>query len=86
MSDGEIYYPIAYGIRLSGMPAFGDPSDHDEQQAVPRPTTRQPSPFSAPVSSSTSPRPDIPKAVVLGRPLPCTPRSRLPPDPAYPGA
>lgn len=29
MSDGEIYYPIAYGIRLSGMPAFGDPSDND---------------------------------------------------------
>ena len=29
MSDGEVYYPIAYGIRLSGMPAFGDPSDND---------------------------------------------------------
>ena len=29
MSDGEIYYPIAYGIRLSGMPAFGDPTDDD---------------------------------------------------------
>ncbi|GAC1418461.1 MAG: hypothetical protein NVS9B15_01300 [Acidobacteriaceae bacterium] len=29
MSDGEIYYPIAYGIRLSGMPAFGDPTDND---------------------------------------------------------
>lgn len=24
MSDGEIYYPIVYGIRLSGMPAFGE--------------------------------------------------------------
>ncbi len=29
MSDGEIYYPIAHGIRLSGMPAFGDPTDDD---------------------------------------------------------
>jgi mono/diheme cytochrome c family protein len=31
MSDGEIYYPIVYGIRLSGMPAFGDASDEDEE-------------------------------------------------------
>ena len=30
MTDGEIYYPIQYGIRLSGMPAFGDPVDNDE--------------------------------------------------------
>ena len=29
MSDGEIYYPIEYGIRLSGMPAFGDGGDKD---------------------------------------------------------
>ena len=29
MLDGEIYYPIQYGIRLSGMPAFGDASDDD---------------------------------------------------------
>jgi len=29
MSDGEIYYPIAYGIRLSGMPAFGEAVDTD---------------------------------------------------------
>ncbi len=29
MSDGEIYYPIEYGIRLSGMPAFGDGGDND---------------------------------------------------------
>ncbi len=29
MSDGEIYYPIAYGIRLSGMPAFGEAIDTD---------------------------------------------------------
>jgi hypothetical protein len=27
MSDGELYYPN--GVRLSGMPAFGDPSDDD---------------------------------------------------------
>ena len=31
MSDGEIYYPIQYGIRLSGMPAFGEPVDNDEE-------------------------------------------------------
>ena len=30
MSDGQIYYPIQYGIRLSGMPAFGEPADTDE--------------------------------------------------------
>lgn len=30
MSDGELYYPIQYGIRLSGMPAFGEPVDTDE--------------------------------------------------------
>lgn len=30
MSDGEIYYPIQYGIRLSGMPAFGELADTDE--------------------------------------------------------
>jgi hypothetical protein len=29
MSDGEIYYTIENGIRLSGMPAFGDPTDSD---------------------------------------------------------
>ena len=29
MSDGEIYYTIQNGIRLSGMPAFGDPTDSD---------------------------------------------------------
>lgn len=29
MSDGEIYYPIENGIRLSGMPAFGDGGDND---------------------------------------------------------
>lgn len=29
MSDGEIYYPIANGIRLSGMPAFGKQDDAD---------------------------------------------------------
>lgn len=29
MSDGEIYYPIEYGIRLSGMPAFGEGGDND---------------------------------------------------------
>lgn len=29
MSDGELYYPIEYGIRLSGMPAFGDGGDND---------------------------------------------------------
>lgn len=31
MSDGEIYYPIQYGIRLSGMPAFGEPIDNDQE-------------------------------------------------------
>jgi mono/diheme cytochrome c family protein len=28
-SDGELYYTIKNGIRLSGMPAFGDPGDED---------------------------------------------------------
>lgn len=29
MSDGEIYWTIKNGVRLSGMPAFGDPGDDD---------------------------------------------------------
>lgn len=29
MSDGELYYTIKNGIRLSGMPAFGEPGDND---------------------------------------------------------
>ncbi len=29
MSDGELFYTIKNGIRLSGMPAFGDPGDDD---------------------------------------------------------
>lgn len=29
ISDGELYYTIKNGIRLSGMPAFGDPGDDD---------------------------------------------------------
>jgi mono/diheme cytochrome c family protein len=29
VSDGELYYTIKNGIRLSGMPAFGDPGDDD---------------------------------------------------------
>ncbi|MFT4111327.1 c-type cytochrome [Silvibacterium sp.] len=29
MSDGELYYTIQNGVRLSGMPAFGEPSDND---------------------------------------------------------
>ena len=29
MSDGEIYYVIKNGVRLSGMPAFGTPGDDD---------------------------------------------------------
>lgn len=29
LSDGELYYTIQNGIRLSGMPAFGDPGDND---------------------------------------------------------
>jgi mono/diheme cytochrome c family protein len=29
MSDGELYCTIKSGIRLSGMPAFGDPGDND---------------------------------------------------------
>jgi mono/diheme cytochrome c family protein len=28
-SDGELYYIIKNGVRLSGMPAFGDPGDDD---------------------------------------------------------
>jgi mono/diheme cytochrome c family protein len=28
-SDGELYYAIKNGVRLSGMPAFGDPGDDD---------------------------------------------------------
>jgi mono/diheme cytochrome c family protein len=29
VSDGELYYTIQNGVRLSGMPAFGDPGDDD---------------------------------------------------------
>lgn len=29
MSDGQLYYTIKNGIRLTGMPAFGDPGDDD---------------------------------------------------------
>ena len=29
LSDGELYYTINNGVRLSGMPAFGDPGDED---------------------------------------------------------
>jgi mono/diheme cytochrome c family protein len=29
MSDGELYYTIQNGVRLSGMPAFGNPGDND---------------------------------------------------------
>lgn len=29
MSDGQIYWTIKNGVRLSGMPAFGDPGDDD---------------------------------------------------------
>lgn len=29
MSDGELYYTIKNGVRLSGMPAFGEPGDDD---------------------------------------------------------
>jgi mono/diheme cytochrome c family protein len=28
-SDGKLYYTINNGVRLSGMPAFGDPGDQD---------------------------------------------------------
>jgi len=27
--DGRLYYTIKNGVRLSGMPAFGDPGDQD---------------------------------------------------------
>jgi mono/diheme cytochrome c family protein len=30
MSDGELYYTIQYGIRMSGTPAFGEPVDNDQ--------------------------------------------------------
>ena len=29
MSDGELYHTIKDGVRMSGMPAFGDPGDND---------------------------------------------------------
>lgn len=29
-TDGELYYTIQCGVRLSGMPAFGDPIDNDQ--------------------------------------------------------
>jgi mono/diheme cytochrome c family protein len=29
MSDGELYYTVKNGVRLSGMPAFGEPGDND---------------------------------------------------------
>lgn len=28
-SDGELYYVIKNGVRLTGMPAFGEPGDSD---------------------------------------------------------
>jgi len=30
LSDGELYYTIQNGIRLTGMPAWGEPGDNDE--------------------------------------------------------
>lgn len=30
LTDGEIYYTIKNGIRLTGMPAWGEPGDQDE--------------------------------------------------------
>ena len=33
MSDGELFSIIQNGIRFSGMPAWGDSSDHDEQDS-----------------------------------------------------
>ena len=33
MTDGELFYIIQNGIRLSGMPAWGGGSDHDEQDS-----------------------------------------------------
>jgi mono/diheme cytochrome c family protein len=33
MSDGELFYIIQNGIRLSGMPAWGGGSEHDEQDS-----------------------------------------------------
>jgi hypothetical protein len=29
MSDGELYFTIQNGVRLTGMPAFGTPGDND---------------------------------------------------------
>lgn len=29
LHDGELYYTIKNGVRLSGMPAFGEPGDDD---------------------------------------------------------
>ncbi len=31
LSDGEIYYTIKNGIRLTGMPAWGEPGDADDE-------------------------------------------------------
>ena len=33
MTDGELFYIIQNGIRLSGMPAWGGGSDHDAQDS-----------------------------------------------------
>jgi len=33
MSDGELFYVIQNGIRLSGMPAWGGGSSHDEEDS-----------------------------------------------------
>ena len=33
MTDGELFYIIQNGIRFSGMPAWGDGSDHDAQDS-----------------------------------------------------
>ncbi|GAC1659893.1 MAG: hypothetical protein NVS9B15_23470 [Acidobacteriaceae bacterium] len=30
LSDGELYYTIKNGVRLTGMPAWGEPGDRDE--------------------------------------------------------
>jgi mono/diheme cytochrome c family protein len=31
LSDGELYYTIQNGIRLTGMPAWGEPGDNDQE-------------------------------------------------------
>ena len=33
MSDGELFHVIKYGVRLTGMPAWGDPNSQEDDRS-----------------------------------------------------